>query len=73
MPDLKEVIVRVHCTFKELIPSYLRNDYQDKSFTGHLSGYSEQGAMGYKIYVPDLREAIVGALHFQRAYSFLFG
>ena len=40
--------------------NYLKKDYRDKAFTGHLIGYAEEGAMGYELYIPDLQETIVG-------------
>ena len=39
---------------------YLRKDWRDKSFTGYFIGYSEEGEVGYRLYILDLQEVIVG-------------
>ena len=39
---------------------YLRKDWRDKSFTGYFIGYSDEGEVGYRLYIPDLQEVIVG-------------
>ncbi len=39
---------------------YHRKDWRDKAFTGYFIWYNEPGAMGYQVYVPDLKETVVG-------------
>ena len=41
--------------------NYLKKDYRDKAFKGHLIEYAEEGAMGYELYIPDCG----GALYLQ--------
>ena len=49
-----------HVGIEEKMPkTYLKKDYRDKAFTGHLIGYAEESAMGYELYIPDLQETIV--------------
>ena len=38
--------------------NYLRKDLKEKCTSGYLMGYSTEGEMGYKIYVPELKEIV---------------
>ena len=40
--------------------SDLRKDFKDKLFVGYFIGNSKDNANGYKVYVPDLQESLVG-------------
>ena len=40
--------------------NYLRKDWREKCTSGNLMGYSTEGEMGYKIYVPELKEIVSG-------------
>jgi hypothetical protein len=46
--------------YLKLPKDYQRKDWRDKAFTGYFVGYNEPGAMGYRLYIPDLRETVVG-------------
>ncbi len=46
--------------YLKLPKDYHRKDWRDKAFTGYFVGYSEAEAMGYRLYIPDLRESVVG-------------
>ena len=38
----------------------MRKDWRDKTLSGYFMGYSTEGEMGYKIYVPELKSVVVG-------------
>ena len=40
--------------------NYLRKDWRDKTFSGFFIGYSEEGEVGYRLYIPDFKEVLVG-------------
>ena len=40
--------------------TYLRKDCREKCTSGYLMCYSAKGKMGYKIYVPEVKEVVVG-------------
>ncbi len=40
--------------------NYLRKDWRDKTFSGFFVGYSEEGEVGYRLYIPDFKEVLVG-------------
>ncbi len=44
----------------KLPKDYHRKDWRDKAFTGYFVGYNEPGVMNYRLYVPDVRETVVG-------------
>ena len=41
------------------LKSNLRTNFRDNVFVGYFIGYSENGAIGYKVYVLDLQEILV--------------
>ena len=40
--------------------TYLRKDWREKCVSGYMMGYSVDGVMGYKIYIPDVKEIVIG-------------
>ena len=60
IPDLSHLRVWGCKTYLKMPKNYLRKDYREKAFTGHFIGYSEAGTVGYEIYVPELKEVMVG-------------
>ena len=60
VPNLSNLRVWGCKTYIKLPTNYLKKDYRDKSFTGYLMGYSTEGIIGNRVYVPDLKELIVG-------------
>ena len=60
MQDLSHLRVWGCKTYLKVPKNYLRKDFRDKCYSGYLVGYSESGEMGYRIFVPDLKEVIVG-------------
>ena len=46
--------------FKNKNKSNFLKGLRNESFVWYFIGYSEDGAFGYKIFVPDLREILVG-------------
>jgi len=40
--------------------NYSRKDFRDKVFSGYLIGYSAEGEIGYKIFVPEFKQVMVG-------------
>ena len=60
LPDLSHLRIWGCKAYIKIPKNYQRKDWREKPFTGHFIGYSEPGEMGYKVYVPDLREVVVG-------------
>jgi len=60
LPDLAHLRIWGCKAYLKLPKNYQRKDWRDKSFAGYFVGYSEPGEMGYRIYIPDLRETVVG-------------
>ena len=60
VPDLSHLRIWGCKTYLKMPENYHRKDWRDKAFTGYFIGYNEPGAMGYQVYVPDLKEAVVG-------------
>ena len=47
-------------TYLKMPRNYARKDFRDKVFSGYLIGYSSEGEIGYKIFVPEFKEVMVG-------------
>ena len=60
VPDLSHLRIWGCKAYLKLPKNYQRKDWRDKSFAGYFIGYSEPGEMGYKLYIPDLRDTVVG-------------
>ena len=60
VPDLSHLRIWGCKAYLKLPKDYQRKDWRDKAFTGYFVGYNEPGAMGYRLYIPDLRETVVG-------------
>jgi hypothetical protein len=60
IPDLSQLRVWGCKTYYKFPKAYLRKDFRDKCYVGYLMGYSEEGEVGYKVFIPDLNEVVVG-------------
>ncbi len=60
IPDLSLLRVWSCKTYLKIPKNYLRKDWRDKCTYGYFMGYSTEGEMGYKIYVPELKEIVTG-------------
>ena len=60
VPDLSHLRIWGCKAYLKLPKNYIRKDWRDKSFAGYFVGYSEPGEMGYRVYIPDLKETVVG-------------
>ena len=60
IPDLSVLRVWGCKTYLKIPKNYLRKDWREKCTSGYLMGYSTEGEMGYKIYVPELKEIVTG-------------
>ena len=60
VPDLSHLRIWGCKAYLKLPKNYQRKDWRDKSFAGYFVGYSEPGEMGYRLYIPDLRDTVVG-------------
>ena len=60
IPDLSTLRVWGCKSYITIPKTYRRKDFRDKCHVGYLMGYFEEGVMGYKIYVSDLKQIIVG-------------
>ena len=60
VPDLAHLRIWGCKAYLTKPKSDLRKDFRDKVFVGYFIGYSEDGAIGYKVFVPDLQEILVG-------------
>ena len=60
IPDLSHLRIWGCKTYLKMPRNYARKDFRDKAFAGYLIGYSDEGAIGYKIFVPEFKEVIVG-------------
>ena len=40
--------------------NYARKDWREKVFSGYFIGYSDEGEVGYRLYIPDFKEVLVG-------------
>ncbi len=47
-------------TYLKIPKTYLQKDRKEKCASGYLKGYSIDGVMGYKIYIPELKEVVIG-------------
>ncbi len=61
--DLFQLRVWGFKTYYKFPKAYLRKDFRNKCYVGYLMGYSDEGKVGYKVFIPDLNE--VGALSFR--------
>jgi hypothetical protein len=60
IPDLSNLRVWGCKTYLKIPKNYLRKDWREKATSGYLMGYSTEGEVGYKIYVPELQDTVVG-------------
>ena len=60
IPDLSHLRIWGCKTYLKMPRNYARKDFRDKAFSGYMIGYSAEGAIGYKIFVPEFKEVIVG-------------
>ena len=60
VPDLSHLRIWGCKAYLKVPKNYQRKDWRDKSFAGYFVGYSEPGEMGYRLYIPDLRDTVVG-------------
>ena len=47
-------------TYLKIPKNYIRKDWREKALSGYLMGYSTDGEMGYKVYLPELKDTVVG-------------
>ena len=69
IPDLSHLRIWGCKTYLKMPRNYARKDFRDKVFSGYLIGYSSEGEIGYKIFVPEFKEVMVGQLHIQRNHT----
>jgi hypothetical protein len=60
VPDLSHLRIWGCKSYLKLPKNYQRKDWRDKCFSGYFIGYSEPGEMGYRLFIPELRETVVG-------------
>jgi hypothetical protein len=60
IPDLSLLRVWGCKSYLKIPKTYMRKDWRDKTLSGYFMGYSTEGEMGYKIYVPELKSVVVG-------------
>ena len=60
VPDLSLLRVWGCKTYLKIPKNYLRKDWSEKCVSGYLMGYSVEGEMGYKIFMPELKEIVIG-------------
>ena len=60
VPNLAHLRIWGCKAYLKIPKDYLRKDWRDKSFTGYFVGYSDEGEVGYRLYIPDRQEDIVG-------------
>ena len=60
IPDLSHLRIWGCKTYLKMPRNYARKDFRDKVFSGYLIGYSSEGEIGYKIFVPEFKEVMVG-------------
>jgi hypothetical protein len=58
-PDISHFRVWGCQTFARKPRNYLRKDLSDKTYSGYFIGYSTEGEIGYKIWVPSLKEVVI--------------
>ena len=59
-PDLSHLRIWGCKAYVKLSRNYTRKDFRDKSLVGHFIGYSEEGEIGYKIFIPEHKEIVIG-------------
>ena len=60
VPDLSHLRIWGCKAYLRLPKNYIRKDWRDKTFSGYFIGYNEPGEMGYRLFIPDLRDTVVG-------------
>ena len=40
--------------------TYLRKDWREKCASGYMMGYSVDGVICYRIYIPELKDIVIG-------------
>ena len=60
IPDLSLLRVWGCKAYMKIPKTYLRKDWREKCSSGYMMGYSVDGVMGYKIYIPELKEIVIG-------------
>ena len=60
IPDLSNLRVWGCKVYLKIPKNYMRKDWREKATSGYLMGYSMEGEMGYKIYVPEISDIVVG-------------
>ena len=60
IPDLSKLRVWGCKCYITIPKTYRRKDFRDKCQVGYLMGYSEEGELGWKLYIPELKDTVVG-------------
>ncbi len=60
LPNLSHLRIWVFKAYLSVPKNYQQKDWRDKSFAGQFIGYSEQGEIGYRLFIPDLQDVVVG-------------
>jgi hypothetical protein len=60
LPNLSHLRIWGCKAYLSVPKNYQRKDWRDKSFAGQFIGYSEQGEIGYRLFIPDLQDVVVG-------------
>ena len=59
-PDLSHLRIWGCKAYVKLPRNYSRKDFKDKSLVGHFIGYSKEGEIGYKVFIPEHKVIVVG-------------
>ena len=59
-PDLSHLRIWGCKAYVKLSRNYTRKDFRDKSLVGHFIGYTEEGEIGHKIFIPEHKEIVIG-------------
>ena len=58
-PDISHFRIWGCQAFARIPRDYIRKDLSEKTYNGYLVGYSDSGEIGYKIWVPSLKEIVI--------------
>ena len=58
-PNLAHLRIWGCKAYLKMPKNYARKDWRDKVFSGYFIGYSEEGEVGYRLYIPDFKEVLV--------------
>ena len=59
-PNLAHLRIWGCKAYLKMPKNYARKDWREKVFSGYFIGYSDEGEVGYRLYIPDFKEVLVG-------------